>query len=179
MCWKYIGIYMEKIEKNLIFTFNLRFTFWTDEEKMVLFYNKGEPDQVYQWIHKVSQKWHTLTQCMFENTLEILIQEKKMITTHHTAFWIQLFFWNIFFECTGGDISNAKQISKLDTHHLPKPVLLLFFFSGNIFVFQIHFLTPQLFTRSLLDNAPNYVVTWVRYPKEIYRWCNLLGWTRS
>ena len=95
---------------------------------------------------------------------------KRMITTHHTVFWIQLFFFlkYIFWvQCSGGDILNTKQISKLDTHHLPKPVLLLFFFSGNIFVFQIHFLTPQLFTRSLLDNAPNYVVNWVRYPKEI------------
>ena len=172
---------MEKIEKNLIFTFNLRFTFWTDEEKMVLFYNKGEPDQVYQWIHKVSQKWHTLTQCMFENTLEILIQEKKWLqhTTSPSEFNYFFFKYIFWVQCSGGDILNTKQISKLDTHHLPKPVLLLFFFSGNIFVFQIHFLTPQLFTRSLLDNAPNYVVTWVRYPKEIYRWCNLLGWTRS
>ena len=149
-------------------------------KKMVLFYNKGEPDQVYknEFIKCLKNDTHTYTMHVWKH-IRNSNSRKKMITTHHTAFWIQLFFWNIFFECSGGDILNTKQISKLDTHHLPKPVLLLFFFSGNIFVFQIHFLTPQLFTRSLLDNAPNYVVNWVRYPKEIYRWCNLLGWTRS
>ena len=137
-------------------------------KKMVLFYNKGEPDQVYknEFIKCLKNDTHTYTMHVWKH-IRNSNSRKKMITTHHTAFWIQLFFWNIFFECSGGDILNTKQISKLDTHHLPKPVLLLFFFSGNIFVFQIHFLTPQLFTRSLLDNAPNYVVNWVRYPKEI------------
>ena len=152
------------------------------KKKMVLFYNKGEPDHVYknEFIKCLKNDTHTYTMHVWKHIRNSNSRKKNDYNTPHRLLNSIIFLKYIFWvQCSGGDILNTKQISKLDTHHLPKPVLLLFFFSGNIFVFQIHFLTPQLFTRSLLDNAPNYVVNWVRYPKEIYRWCNLLGWTRS